>query len=131
MDVYIDPLSSDPIYQQIRDRIVEAVAAGRLKAGAPLVAVRTLAAAFGINPATVAKAYNLLREEGIVATNRKSGSVIARDPSSGPPRPGFDEAWRGRLQTLLAEGTAHGLPEDRILDECRSITRRFIREEDA
>lgn len=113
MQIEVDPLSSVPIYQQIRDRIVEAVASGSLAPGDQLASVRQLAIAFGINVATVAKAYDALRQEGIIRTNHKSGSVVARGPQSGPPDTAFLDEWMPRLTTLLAEAVAQGVsPRD-------------------
>jgi len=114
MQIDIDPDSEVPIYQQLRDRIVEAIAAGDLPAGTPLASVRQLAAAFGINLATVAKGYDLLRREGLVRTNRRSGSVVARDAASGPPAAPFADTWTPRLRTLVAEAVAQGMGDASI-----------------
>ena len=125
VDVTVDPLSEVPIYQQIRDRVVEAIAAGDLTRGQGLASVRSVSAEFGINPATVAKAYELLRSEGLVATNIRSGSTIARDPSSGPPLDGVIDQWRARLFTLLAEAHAQGLTAEAILANCQDVIGEF------
>lgn len=127
MDIAVDPLSEVPIYQQLRDRIVEAIASGDLTRGQGLASVRSLSSAFGINPATVAKAYELLREEGFVATTGRSGSVIARDPRSGPRAGGVVDSWRQRLHTVLAEAYAQGLPAEDVLAVCRDVLTAFTR----
>jgi DNA-binding transcriptional regulator YhcF (GntR family) len=118
-------MSEVPIYQQIRDRVVEAIAAGDLTRGQGLASVRSVSAEFGINPATVAKAYELLRSEGLVATNVRSGSTIARDPASGPPPNGVVDHWRARLLTILAEAHAHGMAGEAILANCRAVIDEF------
>jgi len=115
MQVEIDPASEVPLYQQLRDRIVEGIADGTLVPGDALASVRQVAVAFGINVATVGKGYDLLRAEGLIRTNRKSGSVVARGPDSGPPAHGFAAEWSGRLRTLLAEAVDHGMPGREIL----------------
>jgi DNA-binding transcriptional regulator YhcF (GntR family) len=125
MDITVDPLSEVPIYQQIRDRVVEAIAAGDLTRGQGLASVRSVSAEFGINPATVAKAYELLRSEGLIATNIRSGSTIARDPASGPPPKVFTEHWRQRLRTVLAEAHAQGLTAEAILGDCQAVVGEF------
>ncbi len=124
MDIEIDPLSDVPIYQQIRDRIVEGIARGEVHAGESLASVRALSAAFGINPATVVKAYDLLRRDGMVVTNRRSGSVIARDSRSAV-RPEVLPEWRARLTTVLAEARANGLTAAQIDHECREVLDEF------
>lgn len=118
MQIDIDPASEVPIYQQLRDRVVERVATGDLRPGDPLASVRQLAVAFGINVATVAKGYDLLRSEGLIRTNRKSGSVVARGPGMPPTTSeSFVDDWGARLRTLLAEASAQGVP-DADIQQC-------------
>ena len=59
----IEPDGPVPIYQQIRDQIVEAIASGRLPAGSTLPPMRQLAVDLGVNFHTVNKGYDLLRQE--------------------------------------------------------------------
>src|SRR5687767_9469698 len=71
-----------PIYRQIRDRVVAMILDGVLKEGDPLPSVRTVAAEYRINPLTVLKAYQELGVEGLVETRRGLGMFInagARD----------------------------------------------------
>jgi len=125
MQVEIDPQSEVPLYQQLRDRVVEAIAEGRLAPGDQLASVRQLAVAFGINVATVSKGYELLRQEGLIRTNQKSGSVVARGPGSGPASAGFIEEWTTRLRTLLAEADAQGVPHARLVELTRDTVAGF------
>jgi GntR family transcriptional regulator len=120
MLIDIDPDSESPLYQQLRDQVVRAIAEGSLKPGESLASVRQLAGQFGINSATVGKGYDLLRQEGLVRTSRRSGSVVARGPAE-PPTPGFSAGWTDRLRTLLAEAVAHGMPEQGIRDATDSL----------
>ena len=57
----LDFQSPVPIYKQIRDQVVLAVAEGRLLPGERLPAIRTLAEDAGVNNMTVSKAYQLLK----------------------------------------------------------------------
>ncbi|MGA0566635.1 GntR family transcriptional regulator [Rathayibacter sp. KR2-224] len=115
MQLEIDPVSEVPLYQQLRDRIVEGIAAGKLEPGAPLASVRQLAVQFGINPATVAKGYDLLRGEGLLTTHRSAGSVVAPDALHGWNE-ATENAWRSRMRTLVAEAIAHGATAGRITE---------------
>ncbi|HEY4152314.1 MAG TPA: GntR family transcriptional regulator [Pseudolysinimonas sp.] len=124
MLIDIDPDSESPLYQQLRDQVVEAIADGSLKPGEALASVRQLAMQFGINSATVGKGYELLRQEGFVRTSRRSGSVVARGPAD-PPTPGFSTGWTGRLRTLLAEAVAHGMPDTAIRTTSDSLLADF------
>lgn len=78
MFITLEPDSEVPLYQQIHDRILEAIARGELKEGDKLDPVRGVAAEFGINPATVKKAYDALQADGVIETRGRSGSVIKK-----------------------------------------------------
>ena len=121
----IEPDSPVPIYQQIRDQIVEAIASGRLPAGSALPSTRQLAVDLGINFHTVNKGYDLLRQEGLLRLGRKSGAVVRRDAGSGPPDSGWAEDWTGRLRTLLAEAAAQGMPTMDIVRGCQAALAEF------
>jgi DNA-binding transcriptional regulator YhcF (GntR family) len=121
----LDVAGQVPLYQQIRDRIVEAIATGEQPQGSVLPSIRQLATDLGINFHTVNKAYDILRQEGLVQLNRKSGAVIARDAASGAPGDGFATAWSPRLRTLLAEAVAQGLSADEIITTTRDVVAGF------
>ncbi len=73
----VDLASQEPIYRQIRTKIVSAIACGELSPGDQLPSVRTLAGDLGVNMHTVNKAYAVLRDEGYVVMRGRSGAVIA------------------------------------------------------
>jgi len=66
----------EPIYRQVRDRVVAMILDGALKEGDPLPSVRTVAAEYRINPLTVLKAYQDLANEGLVEGRRGLGMFI-------------------------------------------------------
>jgi len=71
-----------PIYRQLRDRVVALILDGVLNEGDPLPSVRTVAAEYRLNPITVLKAYQELVDEQLVETRRGRGMFInagARD----------------------------------------------------
>jgi GntR family transcriptional regulator len=121
----IEPDGPVPIYQQIRDRIVEAIADGDLPKGSGLPATRQLAVDLVINFHTVNKAYDLLRQEGLLRIGRKSGAVVQRDAASGPPAAGWEPDWAARLRTLLAEATVQGLPANDVIRHCQAALAGF------
>src|SRR5229473_6581914 len=67
---------SQPIYRQLRDRVVAMILDGALKEGDPLPSVRTVAAEYRLNPITVLKAYQELADEQLVETKRGRGMFI-------------------------------------------------------
>jgi DNA-binding transcriptional regulator YhcF (GntR family) len=67
---------NQPIYRQLRDRVVAMILDGILKEGDPLPSVRNVAAEYRVNPLTVLKGYQQLVEEGLVETRRGRGMFI-------------------------------------------------------
>lgn len=67
---------NQPIYRQIRDRVVAMILEGSLAEGDPLPSVRTVAAESRINHLTVLKAYQQLADEGIVEARRGLGMFV-------------------------------------------------------
>jgi GntR family transcriptional regulator len=73
---------SQPIYRQLRDRVVEMILDRVLKEGDPLPSVRTVAAEYRVNPLTILKAYQQLVDEALVEKRRGLGMFVksgARD----------------------------------------------------
>jgi GntR family transcriptional regulator len=73
---------SQPIYRQLRDRVVAMVLEGVLKEGEALPSVRQVATEYRLNPLTVLKAYQQLADEGLVEKRRGLGMFVAPGASS-------------------------------------------------
>jgi len=67
---------SQPIYRQLRDRVVAMILDGVLKEGDPLPSVRNVAAEYRVNPLTVLKGYQQLVDEGLVESRRGLGMFV-------------------------------------------------------
>jgi GntR family transcriptional regulator len=67
---------NQPIYRQLRDRVVAMILDGVLKEGDPLPSVRTVAADYRLNPLTVLKGYQELVDEGLVEKRRGLGMFV-------------------------------------------------------
>src|ERR1700692_3896931 len=67
---------SQPIYRQLRDRVVAMILDGVLKEGDPLPSVRTVAAEYRVNPLTVLKGYQQLVDEELGESKRCRGMFI-------------------------------------------------------
>jgi len=74
----MEPTWSDnqPIYRQLRDRVVAMILEDALKEGDPLPSVRSVAAEYQINPLTVLKGYQSLVDEGLVEKRRGLGMFV-------------------------------------------------------
>ena len=68
--------SSRPVYLRLRDIIAAAIIEGRYREGEMLPSVRTFAAEQGANPLTVAKAFQLFQNDGLVEVQRGVGMYV-------------------------------------------------------
>ncbi len=67
---------NQPIYRQLRDRVVAMILDAVLKEGDVLPSVRNVAADYRVNPLTVLKGYQQLVDEGLVETRRGLGMFV-------------------------------------------------------
>lgn len=111
----LDFQSDVPIYRQLRDQVVLAIAQGQLAPGERLPTTRALAEDAGVNVMTVSKAYQLLKSEGYLATDRRSGAVVCV-----PPGKGLTPEQAAQLRLLAGEARCAGLGLDAFLDACRA-----------
>jgi len=122
MILEIDPLGEEPIYKQLRDQIILGIAQQQLKSGDLLPSVRMLADELGVNPMTVSKAYNLLKEEGYLITDRRNGTIVTE-------RKNFDarakKIYEQRLALLLAEGYLHQQSKEKILHDVETYLNTY------
>ena len=86
---------SQPIYRQLRDRVVAMILDGVLKEGDPLPSVRNVAAEYRVNPLTVLKGYQQLVDEQFVESKRGLGMFVKAGARS--------LLWQGERQKFLAE----------------------------
>src|SRR5207245_11070134 len=79
---YLEPMmdrewnDSQPIYRQLRDRVVAMILDGVLNEGDPLPSVRNVAAEYRVNPLTVLKGYQQLVDEQLVEKKRGLGMFV-------------------------------------------------------
>lgn len=65
-----------PIYRQLRDQVIDLILLGHVSEGEPLLSVRQVSADYQINHLTVAKAYQMLVDEGLVEKRRGLGMYV-------------------------------------------------------
>ena len=111
----LDLKSGVPVYRQLIDQVLVAIAAGQLNAGDQLPTVRQLAVDLSINPNTVVRAYKELEVRGMLATQQGTGTFITAKKVK------TDEAQRQkRLSQMVGEFvarvSAEGYTVDDILD---------------
>ena len=111
----LDFQSAVPIYRQIRDQVVLAVAQGGLTPGERLPT--TLAEDAGVNVMTVSKAYQLLKTEGYLVTDRRAGAVV-RAPRG--KAAGLSADQTARLKLLAGEARLAGLTLEDFVAACKA-----------
>ena len=118
--IQLDRTSSTPLYQQICEKIRDAVLSGQLAEGTRLPTERALAAALEVNRTTVMNAYNQLASDGLVEGHVGRGTLVRRsqfsyaDDSLDTDGP----SWLLGLPTTEREIVG---PDARLLSELASI----------
>jgi GntR family transcriptional regulator len=100
--------NSQPIYRQLRDRVVAMILDGILKEGDPLPSVRNVATEYRVNPLTVLKGYQQLVEEELVEKRRGLGMFVKAGARSlllqGERQKFFGEEWPRVCATIQRLG---------------------------
>ena len=121
---------SQPIYRQLRDRVVEMILEDVLGDGDALPSVRSVAAEYRLNPLTVLKGYQELVDEGLVEKKRGRGMFIkdgARTTLLKDERKQFvSEQWPAVVATIRRLG----LDLKELLEQAELHSRVRVREED-
>lgn len=109
MNLEIDFRSGIPIYIQVVERIKEMLAAGKLKPGDQLPTVRALALELRVNFNTVARAYRILDEAGVISTQQGRGTYILEMPPPEMIENIRQEALEALTQRYLADAARLGV----------------------
>lgn len=108
----LDLKSGIPVYRQVIDQILGAIATGSLEPGDRLPTVRQVAVDLAINPNTVVRAYKELEIRGVLVTQQGTGTFIAPEPVK------IDEVERRRrLSAITAEFIARAGSEGFTLND--------------
>ena len=114
----LDFSSDVPIYLQIRNQVVMGIAEGKLSPGDKLPTIRSLANESGINVMTVNKAYALLKQEGYILADRRSGAIINPDRC----KPGYiSDKTKNDLKLVISEIKLAGVSREELLHLCGQL----------
>lgn len=97
----LDPKSEEPLYRQLHAQLRERILSGAFGRGEKIPPTRELAGQLGVNRATVAAAYELLEQEGLIRGHVGRGSFVCA-----PAEAAMD--WEARLQGAGAEARGWG-----------------------
>jgi GntR family transcriptional regulator len=114
MQFQLDFRSDIPIYIQIVEQVRQKVAGGALRQGDQLPTVRQLATELRVNFNTVARAYRLLDEAGLISTQRGRGTYIWEQPSQETLRALQRESLQGLTRQYLSETARLGCSPEEV-----------------
>ena len=112
--------SSIPIYEQIVAQVIFGIASGLLEVGALIPSVRDLAGRLEVHPNTVARAYQVLEQQGVVTARRGRGMEVTPEGLL-LSKVRRHEILRERIRNVLREAVSSSLSDDDI--------RRLVEEE--
>lgn len=104
-----------PIYMQIRNQIVIGISDGSLTPGERLPTIRSLAIEIGINTMTVNKSYQLLKQEGYITADRRSGATVNNVFNSSKV---LSQKTLDSLKIVVSEARLNGISENEFIKIC-------------
>lgn len=120
--LFVDDGSPVPVYAQLSEQVLGALARGDLRRGDRLPSVRAVAATLGVNANTVNRAYAELERIGAVETRRGRGTFAAARPARGSKPPA--QRLADIAEPFVARARALGYPGRQIVTTVANIVRR-------
>lgn len=115
MVILLNDTSDIPVYLQIRNQIVIGISEGKLAPGEKLPTVRALAEEIGINSMTVNKAYQLLKQEGYILTDRRNGARVRENFGGSAALSGESLEM---LKKIASEAKISGMTKETFIGIC-------------
>jgi GntR family transcriptional regulator len=99
-----------PIYQQIADRVSDDILRGELSEGSQVMSTTQFASFYKINPATVAKGFQRLIEEGVIHKRRGIGMFVSENAQETLRARRRETFFREVVSSMVAEAKMLGIP---------------------
>jgi DNA-binding transcriptional regulator YhcF (GntR family) len=110
-----------PIYRQIANQIKADVLSGALKGDEQVLSTNQYAAFYRINPATAAKAFQQLVDEGILYKKRGLGMFVSPDAQATLRAEHRDHFFTDIVDPMVAEARTIGIPLREIIDRLQAL----------
>ena len=117
MIIAINEVSDIPMYIQIRDQIIMGISDGSLTSGEQLPTVRALAEEIGVNSMTVSKAYQMLKQEGYITSDRRNGARVRKELALNKD---LTDEQISNLKRIASEAKLKGMSKDEFLELCEN-----------
>jgi molybdate-binding protein/DNA-binding transcriptional regulator YhcF (GntR family) len=113
LEIKLKIRNDTPIYKQIIEQIKQKIASYQIIPGEQVPTVRQLASSLHINPATVARAYQELGQEGILTASRRRGTIVMGDSNNPDRQPLRQGRLSGTVNNIILETLSQGYrPEE-------------------
>jgi GntR family transcriptional regulator len=122
----LDFRSHTPIYVQLVERIKNLIATDVLEPGAQLPTVRQLAAELRVNFNTVARAYRILDEAGVISTQQGRGTYVLDPLPSEQTDRLRDRALEGLSASFLNEASRMGFAPEEVRDRTEAMIKTWL-----
>lgn len=113
-----------PIYQQIAERIKEEILGGALAAGDQVMSTNQYAAFYRINPATAARAFRQLTDEGVLVKRRGIGMFVSHDAPEKLRSQRRERFFTDLVDPMLAQAGLLGIPVAEVIGYLRQTEER-------
>lgn len=121
--IVLDYKTGIPICNQVVNGIIRLRALGAISPDEQLPSVRVLASNLSVNPNTVAKAYSILEERGVIYSVKGKGSFVCDDKSSNKA---VSEVTKKEFSKAIETAVSLGLSKDTLI----SLVEEYFREEE-
>lgn len=105
--------SETPIYVQLKNEIIKAIARGEVEEGEILPSIRDLSVDIGVNLHTINKAYNLLKDEGYLSIDRRKGAMVNVNKDK---KDDFVNSIDEELEVFLCRCICKGVSKEEIIN---------------
>ncbi|MBN2258641.1 MAG: GntR family transcriptional regulator [Anaerolineaceae bacterium] len=129
MNIQVDFRSTVPIYTQIVEQLRQMIEKGEIKVGDKLPTVREMAADLRVNFNTVARAYRILDESGLISTQLGRGTYIWEPPTEAALKKLHEENLESLTRDYLREAKNLGFKRQDIENEIKTQLMDRDREE--
>jgi GntR family transcriptional regulator len=119
--IVISQTNPDPMYKQVTDQIINAIARGIIRTGDKLPSVRNMVEELNISAITVKRAYADLENEGYILTRAGLGTFVSDLDRKKLKREKLQEI-RKEIKKILNSARNYGITREEIIEEIRGIT---------
>ena len=110
-----------PIYQQIAERLIDEILAGKYISDERIPGVREYSLLLQVNVNTTVKAFDILARQGIIYNKRGLGSFVSADAVKIIRRLRSDDLLNGMLQELAKQMYLLGIPMEKVTDRLQQL----------